>query len=187
MKKVLCLLMLLTTPAAASAQAARGADAQPPGLTLAEPKWDDIHVSFTGFGSFETSSPGPRVHPSINNNRPWQHVPRYIPQSHLSWSPNSNLRFGGSNFFRAASVSLTNTGAHNVKAVRLEFVFTDPATGAEVLRLRHRTTKKLKPGFSKLIRKEVRASRRIRRADGALLSVEVTEVVYSDGTSWRRS
>jgi hypothetical protein len=196
LKKVLCLLILFAAPLAASAQTPGVADpppqvtdSQPPGLTLAEPKWEVMPVSFTGFGDFGNSGGGggPSVHPTINYNRP-AHVARHIPANGLNWSPNSGRKLsGGSNFFRAASVSLTNTGALPIKAVRLEFVFTDPSNGAEVLRLKHRTTKKLKPGVTKLIRKEARANRRVRRGDDASMSVEVTEIVYADGTKWRRS
>lgn len=187
MKRVLCLLVLFIAPVAASAQTPPVANAQPPGLTLDEPKWDDIHVySRVLFGDFTYTGGGPGPHPVVNNNPPPNRV-RHIPENRFNWSPGSNSsgpRYLGQ--FRAASVSLTNTGARAVKTVRLEFVFTDPSTGAEVLRLRHRTTKKLKPGITKLIRKEVRASRRTKRGDDARLSVEVTEIVYADGTVWER-
>jgi hypothetical protein len=186
MKKVLCLLLLFAAPLAASAQTPpRVADTPPPGLSLDAPKWEDIFVQ-TGmlFGDFTYTGRGPSPHPTINYNRP-AHVARHVPEAGLSWSPNSDgPRYVGQ--FRAASVSLTNTNARTVKAVRLEFVFTDPSNGAEVLRLRHRTTKRLGPGVTKLIRKEFRAHRRARRGDGARLCVEVTEIVYADGTSWRR-
>jgi hypothetical protein len=87
---------------------------------------------------------------------------------------------------RHASVAMTNEGAKTVKSVRLDFVFKDPATGAEVNRIHHRSKKRLRPGESASTRKEVMGSARHSRGDGMQVSAEVTEVVYEDGSVWRR-
>ena len=81
---------------------------------------------------------------------------------------------------------LTNAGAKEIRRVQFDFVFTDPQTGAEVLRIAVRSPKRLRAGQTRLFRKEVKASQANRRGDGARLGVEIREVVYADGSVWTR-
>ena len=85
-----------------------------------------------------------------------------------------------------ASVAVTNTGTQTVKSLRLEFVFTDPLTGAEVLRVKPRKQRDLRPGATKIFDETLNASARNKRADAAVLSIELTQIVYADGTVWQR-
>ena len=80
---------------------------------------------------------------------------------------------------------LTNGGAKEIRRVQFDFVFTDPQTGAEVLRLSVRSPKRLRAGRTRPYRKEVGVTKTNLRGDGARLSVEFKEVVYADGSVWR--
>jgi len=183
------LLLLFAAPVAASAQAAAGGVASPPpqsppGLALAEPVWRDINVTFTSGNGIVPPLVGTRasrsVHPTVDHNRPANRA-RYT--SGMTPQGSTTRTFGGP--FREASVAVTNTGAHTLESARLDFVFTDPATRVEVLRISHRSKKRLRPGRSYVYKKTVRSSHRTRPADGALLSVEIKEVIYADGSAWR--
>ena len=189
MRKLLLFLALVNATAlAASAQMP-----QTPGhgLTLGRPDWTSVGVTAT--------SPGPVGGQGGGGGRGGRYANRssadYQPhmaqalanayaQAYPRPAPSSSV--GGARILRHASVALTNEGAKTVKSVRLDFVFTDPSTGAEVNRIRHRSKKTLRPGESVTTKKEVIASPRHRRGDGMKVSAELTEVVYADGSVWRR-
>lgn len=123
---------------------------------------------------------GPVAHPTIHSSRAGNRL------SYTGGAPSSDsarLNFGGA-IWRMASVAMTNTGARKIKSVRLKYVFTDPATGIEVLRIRHRSGKRLSPGQSYVYTKTLNSSKRTRRGDEARMSVEVREAVYAGGSVW---
>jgi hypothetical protein len=176
MRVTLFLLLLAATPCAASAQTVGGAPPAPAGLILEKPEWAVIHAIFFGTGGGGGPS-GPAIHPTPG------------PGNQLNYSPNyggGSTLTTGADLWRRATVRMTNAGPLVVKSVTMNFVFIDPATGAEVLRVRHRSRKRLSAGKTFLHQKTVKRSQRTRRGDGALMSVELTEVVYADGTVWRR-
>ena len=182
MKRLFCLLTLALCAGAATAQTLTGAAApEEPGLKIENPRWADVHLRFTGFGDITpplVGGPGRRTR--VDSPRPGAtNAAAYHPPTTL----NAN-RFSGA--FRMASVAVTNTGTQTVKSLRLEFVFTDPATGAEVLRVGLRKQRDLRPGATRILDKTLNASARNKRADAAVLGIELTEVVYADGTVWRR-
>lgn len=185
MRVFLFLLLLAAAPAAASAQVSANT---PAGLKLEGAEWEPIRpVIFLGLGGGGGGgASGPAVHPTATS-------------SALSVAPSGghNLSYpaagtggGGSgsykDIFRRATVRMTNAGPLAVKRVQMYFVFQDPQTGEEVLRIRHASRKRLRPGKTFLHQKTVKTSPRMRRGDGARLRVELAEVVYADGTVWRR-
>ena len=180
MKVVLSLLLLAAAPLVAAAQTAGGAPPAPPGLTLEKPEWKVIPVYFVGTGG-DGGPSGPAIHPN----------PR--PGNRLSYPRGYSYRGGsvsgpstGEDLWRRAIVRMTNTGTRSVKLVRMDFVFEDKVTGAELLRIRHASKKRLRPGKTFLHQKTVRRSPLTRRGDGARIRVELAEVVYADGTVWKR-
>ena len=186
MRRLLCLVAFLAAATlAAPAQTPHG---PPPahGLTLAAPGWDVRDsasfstISFGGGG-------GGRWRGSSHSRADYQpHMRQALANAYASAYPRpAPPAKRWPRAFRHASVTLTNGGAKTVESVRMDFVFKDPATGAEVNRIRHRSRKRLRPGETATTRKEVMASARHRRGDGMALNVEVTEVVYADGTAWR--
>ena len=183
MKKLLLVLALVNVTAfAAAAQTPQAAPPPAHGLTLGSPDWTSVVVTAVpvgavggpgGGGMGQTYNHGdrqPHMEQALGNARP-----RTAPPQAKSWPRG----------LRHASVALTNDGAKTVKSVRLDFVFTDPATGAEVNRIHHRSKKLLRLGQSVMTQKEVMSSKRHARGDGMAVSVEVTEVVYEDGSTWR--
>ena len=185
MKAFLTLVLLAATPLAVAAQSSGGAPPQaPPGLTLEKPNWELVHVYFFGNGSGGDSGP---IHPT-----PTSRGPSIYPQPGNFLRYSSGRRGGGRDnpsqgdaLWRRATVRMTNNGARSVKRVEMEFVFNDTSTGEELLRIRHASIKRLRPGKSFLHQKTVKASQSTRRGDGATLRVELTEVRYADGTVWR--
>ncbi|HWS86484.1 MAG TPA: hypothetical protein VN282_05955 [Pyrinomonadaceae bacterium] len=189
MKKLpLLLTLLLATPLATAGQVCGGAPPRAPaGLTLEKPDWAPIHAIFFGSGGGGGAS-GPAIHPT-----PTSRGPSVYPQ------PGNYLRYssrgaggGGSNtqgadLWRRATVRLTNDGPRTVKRVWMEFVFQDPSTGEESLRVRHASRKRLSPGKTFIHIKTVKTTQQTRRGDGARMCVELREVTYSDGTVWRPS
>ena len=188
MRRVLSLLTLLLAAAFAAqaqtaGQTAAGARPSPPGLDVSQPSWLNINPAPLGggFGTPVTGGGYPRA----------LHHPTPLPGNRLSYrggavAGQSSQPSASDGMWRGSFVRVTNTGAVAVKSVRMEFVFTDPADGAEVLRVSHRSKKRLKPGDDYEYRKTVRRNARTRRGDGARMSVELTEVVYADGTVWHR-
>jgi hypothetical protein len=177
MRVVWSLLLLAAASLVAAAQTGGGAPPAPAGLTLEKPEWGVIHATFYGTGGGGGPS-GPAIHP------------RPMPGNQLSYS--SSYRGGGvfgpstgEDLWRRATVRMTNAGTRSVKLVRMDFVFQDPVTGEELLRIRHASRKRLRPGKTFLHQKTVRRSPLTRRGDGARMSVELTEVVYADGSVWR--
>jgi hypothetical protein len=188
MKKLLLVLALAN--AAALAASAQTPQTPGHGLTLGRPDWTSVGVTAT--------SPGPVGGRSGGGGRGGRYADRSSAdyQPHMAQalanayakaypSPAPSSTVGRARILRHASVALTNNGPKTVKSVRMDFVFTDPATGAEMNRIHHRSKKRLRPGESALTRKEVMGSKRHRRGDGTEVSAEVTEVVYEDGSVWR--
>jgi hypothetical protein len=128
-------------------------------------------------------SAGESIIPPLVGSGPRGHHP--TPFSGNRLRPGSGGGSARDGVWRLADVWLTNTGAVAVKSVRLDFVFRDAANGAELLRLSRRNGKRLKPGQTLYYDKVVKRSKRTRRGDGARMSVELTEVVYADGSVWR--
>ena len=184
MRKLLLFLALVNAFALA-------ASAQTPGhgLTLGRPAWTSLGVSAAPVGPVGGGGGGRRGGGRYGNRWSVDYQP-HMQQALANALPRPAATYSGSGsgpkVFRHASVALTNDGAKTVKSVRLDFVFTDPATGAEVNRIHHRSRKRLRPGENAVTQKEVMGSKRHARGDGMQLSVEVTEVVYEDGSSWRR-
>ena len=197
MKKLLLVLALVNATAFfAAAQTPQAATEPPPahGLTLGSPDWTSLGVTAAPVGPVGGQGRGGGGVRGGRHGNPYsadyqphmqQALANALPRAAAATS--SGPVSGGPKVFRHASVALTNDGAKTVKSVRLDFVFTDPATGAEVNRIHHRSKKHLRPGESAVTRKEVMGSKRHARGDGMQLSVEVTEVVYEDGSVWRRS
>ena len=190
MRKLLLFLALVNAFAlAASAQT-------PPttghGLTLGSPGWTSLGVTAAPPGPVGGQGRGGggvrggrHGNPSSADYQPHmqQALANALPRPAATSSGSTG---GGAKVFRHASVAVTNAGAKTVRSVRLDFVFTDHATGAEVNRIHHRSRKRLRPGENASTQKEVIGSKRHARGDGMQLSVEVTEVVYADGSIWRR-
>jgi len=188
MRKLLCLVAFLAATAlVAHSQTPPGATPAH-GLTASAPEWDvrDLAAFSTIYfggggrgggrgGSYSRADYQPHMAQALANAYATAY-PRPAPSSSA----------GRARTLRHASVALTNDGTKTVKSVRLDFVFTDPSTGAEVNRIRHRSKKTLRPGESVTTKKEVIASPRHRRGDGMKVSAELTEVVYADGSVWRR-
>ena len=187
MRKLLLLLALVNAFALA-------ASAQTPGhgLTLGRPDWTSVGVAVTSVGPVGGRGGGGGGVRGGRHGNPYsadyqphmaQALANAYAQAYPRPAPSSSM--SPARILRHASVTLTNDGPKTVKSVRMDFVFTDPATGAEVNRIRHRSKKRLRPGESALTRKEVMGSKRHRRGDGMQVRAEVTEVVYEDGSVWR--
>ena len=181
MKVLLSLVLLAAAPLAAAAQTADNTRPTPPGLVVEESEWFLDHPRFFGYTMGDRSgggASGPTIHP----------IPR--PGNSLSYSSGTG---GGGNPFsgpdatwRRAQVRLKNAGAVAVKKVQLDFVFNDPKTGEELLRLPYSSRRRLKPGRSNVYTTMMNRTKRTRRGDGARMSVEFTKVVYADGSTWER-
>lgn len=182
MKRVFGFLLLILSASAASAQTQAVAGDHPPGVKIDEPQWVGVPATFTGFGDLTPSLVGgPGQRNQVNAVRPVGRNSGYNPPSTLNAK-----RYHSGLVFRMASVSVTNVGPQTVKSLRLEIVFKDPTTGVEVMRFRPRKRTNIRPGATKVFGDTVNASKRNKRGDGAALSIEVKEVVYSDGTVWRQ-
>jgi hypothetical protein len=194
MKKLLLVLALVNATAfAAAAQTPQAATETPPahGLTLGSPDWTSVAVTAAPGGAVGGQSGGGGRGGRYGNRASADYQPHMQQALANAYAtayprPAPSSSMGLARPLRHASVALTNDGAKTVKSVRLDFVFTDPATGAEVNRIHHRSKKRLRPGESAPTTKEVMGSPRHRRGDGMNVSVEVTEVVYDDGSVWRR-
>ena|ERR1044071_9455058 len=182
------LLLFALANAFALAASAQTPQAPPtpdgPGLTLGRPDWSSVSVNVTSV----STAGGGRGGGGYGNRYSVDyqpHMAQALANAYPSSTVSSSSSVGGARRLRHASVALTNDGAKTVKSVRMDFVFTDPSTGAEVNRIHHRSRKTLRPGESATTTKEVMGSARHRRGDGMQLSVELTEVVYADGSVWR--
>ena len=183
MRKLLLFLALVNAFALA-------ASAQTPGhgLTLSEPEWVRQDLAASSKSPVGRRRGGAMAYSYGQIQNPANSQP-HIDLMYQNARPDNTTtapRMSRPGGFRRASVAVTNDGAKAVKSVRLDFVFTDPATGAEVNRIHHRSKKTLRPGETAGTTKEVIGSARHRRGDGMEVSVEVTEVVYEDGSVWRR-
>ena len=165
MRVILALLLLAAAPLAAYAQEA--------GLTFTDVVWEPSYPIFYATGEGR-SVPTPRA-----GNRLSYSAPRPVT------SALHNMR-GPDAIWRYSSVKLTNTGTLSIRKAKFDFVFHDPATGEEVLRLGNYIGRRLRPGKTRVYHNTVKSTRRTRRGDGARLSVELREVVYADGSVWRR-
>jgi hypothetical protein len=181
MKRTLLILLFLASPAAVSAQTGpAGVPPSPPGLRLDELKWVPAAPI-----SYDSGGGGPAAHPTVSTDRTGSRVIGYRGGA---FGPGSGLTQHYDSIWRTASVRATNTGTVAIKYLRLDYVFTDPATGAEVLRVKQVGTRRkgIKPGKSRVYWETMNGSKRVRRGDDARMSVEVREVVYADKTVWRR-
>ena len=176
MRVILSLLLLAAAPLAASAQAAGGAPPAPAGLTISDAVWEPSYPTFSSHMLGEGPR-GPAIHPTPRAGNTLSYGP--------SGAGDAGIR-GPDAIWRHYSVKLTNTGTLSIRKVKFDFVFHDPATGEEVLRLGNSIGRRLRPGKTRVYHNSVESTRRTRRGDGARLSVEVTEVVYADGSVWRR-
>lgn len=189
------LLRLLAFALAASAANVAAAQNNPPpraqfpaGLTAGGATWVHVPIIFDNY-LMVGSGGGARGRGSLSRDPSTPpHVASAIAQArgHFSDAGRSQPARttspdGG---WRWASVELTYAGAKRISRVHLDFVFTDPQTGAEVLRLSYHTSKRLRAGQTRLFRKEFKATETNRRGDGARLGVEIREVVYADGSVW---
>ena len=182
MKTILLLIVIASASIAASAQTPVTVQTDPPQLKAEQVSWEPIYPSFDGgnmFGQGGGGGRGGRTHPTpLPGNR----------LSYRSSGPagaSSGRQFGSDAIWWRAAARITNDTPTTIKSIRMAFVFTDANTGAEVLRIMHRSKKRLKSGKSYLYHKTVKSSRAVRNAKGAQLRIEITEVVYRDGTVWR--
>ena len=182
MKAVLSLVLLAAAPLAASAQTAANTSPAPPGLTIEESGWFRERPVFfaTGIGWTGPSggASGPAIHPTPRSGN----VLSYPPPA----TGGGGGGFGPDATWRRAEVKLKNAGAVAVTKVQFDFVFNDPKTDEELLRLPYSSRRRLKPGRSNSYSTLMNRSKRTRRGDGARMSVEFTKVVYADGSIWKR-
>ena len=98
-----------------------------------------------------------------------------------------------------ATAELRNRGRQAVKSLEVDFVFTDPATGAELLRYRARSDRRIGPGKRVEIRRFVRDAKKeggytpalpddatLARTDNTAPRLELARVEYADGSVWSR-
>ena len=98
-----------------------------------------------------------------------------------------------------AVAELRNRGAKAIRSVEVDFVFTDPATGAEFLRYRVHSDRRIGPGKRVKFRRSVRDAKKesgytpalpddatLTRTDNATPRLEFARVEYADGSVWSR-
>lgn len=98
-----------------------------------------------------------------------------------------------------AAAELRNRGKQAIKSVDVDFVFTDPATGAEFLRYRVHSDRRIGPGKRAEFRRLVRDVKKekaytpalpddatLKRTDNTSPRLEVARVEYADGSVWSR-
>lgn len=195
MKTILLILILGTASLCAVAQTSTTDSSQtlPDNISVEHARWAPLYLrSLSSFnlapalvGSVNRSSgrhPNPDTNRNLNHNVPSNRA-THLPatnnlESSLKTSPADSP-------WRQVSVVLTNKGAIAIKSVRFDFVFTDRVTGAEVLRIDAHSKKRIKPGRSHDFAKQMKATKKNRKADDAKLLVELKEIKYSDGSIWR--
>ena len=97
-----------------------------------------------------------------------------------------------------ASVELKNGGPRSIKSISLELVFDDAVTKDELLRYRLSSDTEFGPGETVTLRKRVNDTRKgyfrvtegnkkrlIPRQSAATRRVEIKQIEYADGTTWR--
>jgi hypothetical protein len=188
MRKLLLAFALFNTFALATHAQTPRAPSPPDGsgLTLGRPGWTSFGVEVTSVGPVGGQGGGGvrgRGYGDRSSADYQPHMQQALANAYPRPATSPSVRWARS--LRRASVALTNGGTKTVKSVSLDFVFTDPSTGAEVNRIRHRSKKTLRPGETDTTTKEVMGSARHRRGDGMQVSAELTEVVYADGSVWR--
>lgn len=182
MKKLICLSVLLASATVASAQGPAGVVAPTPAVVAGEPAWAVVPVNAAPGNPYSVGGRRSSFGRRPDSSQP-QHVRAAVAQAYPRPAPaGSKVSFPA---WRAASVELTNAGAREVKRISLDFVFRDAPGGGEVLRLPLRAGRRLRAGERAVLKKTVKGTARHRRGDGAHLAVEIREVVYADGTLWR--
>ncbi|HEX5703633.1 MAG TPA: hypothetical protein VFX97_10580 [Pyrinomonadaceae bacterium] len=186
MKTILALIVVAFATGAVLAQTPQASQPSPPALKSEEVSWQPIYPAFVMGNLFPQTSVGSFPVGGVPHPRP-------LPGNRLSYRGDSTgalsagLQYGDDAVWWLASVRITNESPNNIKFIRMAFVFTDPISGGEVLRIDRRSRKRLKPGESYVYLKTVKSSREVRGANGTQLKLEITEVLYGDGTVWRLS
>jgi hypothetical protein len=181
MRKLLCLLTLAAAAAAivAAQDKASPAPPRPPGLIVGNPTWADVHIVIA-YGNYGGGRP--RGATRDDSSRAQDDSSALTEEQACASAGKSAAERPAT--WRAASAKLTNAGAKEIKSVRLDFVFADAQSGAEVLRLSLHEKKRLRAGETRRLSKPVQATKTNRRGDGARMCVEFKEVVYADGSVW---
>jgi hypothetical protein len=185
-KTILALIVVALATGAVLAQTPQAPPVSPPGLKSEEVSWQPVYPAFVMGNLFPQSSAGSVPLGGVPHPRP-------LPGNRLSYRGDSTgavsagLQYGDDALWWLASVRITNESPIKIEFIRMAFVFTDPISGGEVLRIDRRSRKRLKFGESYVYVKTVKSSREVRGAKGAQLKLEITEVVYGDGTVWRRA
>ena len=111
-----------------------------------------------------------------------------------------DYRWNSRKYKYIALAELRNRGAKTIKAIDIDFVFIDAATGQEFLRYRVHSDRKIGPGQKREIRQLVRDVKKennnyspamppqnlISRAEFSELKLLVTRIEYVDGSVWRQ-
>ena len=95
----------------------------------------------------------------------------------------------------AYSMELNNQGAKAIKAVSWDFIFTDPATNAELLRHSFANVQQIDPARHKIIKfttqlsppKTVNVADVPKKSSPFLRSATLQCVLFSDGSTWENS
>ncbi|MFY9621151.1 MAG: hypothetical protein WAM70_05975 [Pyrinomonadaceae bacterium] len=183
MKTILVFIVVALATVAVSAQTPQASQPSPPGLKSEEISWQPTHPIFVA-DLFPQTSVGSRTRGGVTHPTP-------LPGNRLSYRGgvtgvvSSGPQYGDNAVWWRASVKVTNESPNKIKSIRMAFVFTDTASGVEDLRIDRRSQKHLKFGKSYVYQKTVKNSRDVRGAKDARLKLEITEVVYEDGTVWR--
>jgi hypothetical protein len=95
----------------------------------------------------------------------------------------------------AYSMDLNNDGAKSIRALSWDFIFTDPATNAELLRHSFANVQQIDPAKHKTIKfttqlsppMTVNAADLAKKSSPFLRSVKLQCVLFSDGSTWEQS
>jgi hypothetical protein len=100
-----------------------------------------------------------------------------------------------------AAVVLQNTGTKTIRAVEVDYIFSDPQTSAEFLRYRFRAAKKIRPGETEKVTREIYQRRGkyrkfytpaepgtdlLARTKQSSAQAVVARIEYTDGSVWQR-
>jgi hypothetical protein len=109
-------------------------------------------------------------------------TPRYDRQGNVNQGSDSYWADGAEidAYIFYASLTLKNNGEKTVKSVKWAYVVFDAQKKKEMKRELFESKKKIAPGETVTLLKEVRPSKQERKA-------EILEVLYADGSSWKRS
>jgi hypothetical protein len=67
----------------------------------------------------------------------------------------STIRFVGTPFYCRATITLKNSGSKTIRAVYLDYLFRDQATGEEFLRYQFQSNVRIKPGNTRKLTHEI--------------------------------